>query len=236
MVFAVMDYAQYHLLPPDRGQTFDEAADIDLDRGVFVDGNCLVGKALEKRTLVAILVEDGSIERDCLPFLLESEGWARQGSDPVKNNAIGECPEGRSTRIKGFLPMQKVEDEILLIVLDLHPWYGPASREAAGIETDIAQDAAVDAAVAIAGLHGESPMVRMTGSGPDHSPLAKLRRGRRKTGGRTARAVRGAKRFNGLWTRDFFGERQTRAVKIHRWPLRAWPPTGVQSQMAKRAT
>jgi hypothetical protein len=149
----VVGKQDFAAIAKDRGQTLDESADIDLDRGGFVDGNCLDGKAVEKRTLVAVLVEDGSIERDCLPFLLEAEGWARQGSYPVKNNAIGECPEGRSMWIKGFLPMQKVEDEILLI-LDLHPWYGPALREAAGIETDIAQDAAVDAAIAIAGLHG----------------------------------------------------------------------------------
>jgi len=127
----VVGKQDFAAIAKDRGQTLDESADIDLDRGGFVDGNCLDGKAVEKRPLVAVLVEDGSIERDCLPFLLEAEGWARQGSYPVKNNAIGECPEGRSMWIKGFLTMQKVEDEILLIILDLHPWYGPALREAA---------------------------------------------------------------------------------------------------------
>ena len=83
---------------------------------------------------------------------------------------------------------------------------------------------------------GVSPMVGVAGSGPDHSPLAKLRWGDEKTGGRMALSVEGEKKFNGLGAEDFFSERQIRAVKIHREPLRARPLPGVLSEMVNRAT
>jgi hypothetical protein len=79
-------------------------------------------------------------------------------------------------------------------------------------------------------------MVRVAGSGPDHSPLAKLRWGDEKAGARTTRFDRRAKEFNRLGAENFFGERQIRAVKFHREPLRARPLPAVRSEMVKRAT
>ena len=79
-------------------------------------------------------------------------------------------------------------------------------------------------------------MVRVAGSWPDHSPLAKLRWGDEKPAiGRRA-PTRGGKEFNGLGAEDFFSERQIRAVKFHREPLRARPLPAVLSEMVKRAT
>ena len=51
------------------------------------------------------------------------------------------------------MTVEEIEDEVLLVVLDRHPRHGLPACEAARAETDVVHDAAIDAVVAIAGLH-----------------------------------------------------------------------------------
>lgn len=132
--------------------------------------------------------------------------------------------------------MEEIGNEVLLVIFDLHSRDSVAARQAASIEPYIAHDAAVDAAVAIADLH------RGFANGPSGGLWARslatreTSLGRRKTGGRTTRSDRGEREFNGLGAEDFFRERQIRAVKFHREPLRVRAFPAVLSEMVKRAT
>lgn len=136
-----------------RRETFNEVADVDPDRGGFVDRRCLTGKEIETRLLVTVLIKNRGIEGNDLPLLVETEGWARQRADPMADDTIGECREGDEPRIERPSAMEEIGNEVLLVIFDIHSRDRVAARQAASIEADVVHDAAVDAAVAVAGLH-----------------------------------------------------------------------------------
>ncbi len=189
-----------------------------------------------QRLTVTLIIMGRSVEGYGLPLRLDTQRRSPKGAYLMSDNAIGERDERRPLRIEGAAAMNKVDQEGLLVILDLHPRDSAAARQASGIETDIAQDAAVDAAVAVDRLHRGFRRCQSGGREARSLATRETSLGRRKTTGRVALSVEGERRFNGLGDEDFFSERQIRAVKIHREPLRARPLPGVLSEMMNRAT